>query len=201
MTRSKTMHTLLLASLIAVLATACADGGGSDDAGPDGDVAFGGLDANGDGALDDADADEGALAIYYVTVADDGEPDEDGDKAEQIATATLTPGGSGGWYLGATLDDDSVLSIRFENTEGLSAMTGAVTNVNLNPADSAWFGYTSETDAEVVITEVGADATTGSGGLVGEIEVEQYGMNEQPLGTSVVIKGFGFKQIAIASAE
>jgi hypothetical protein len=201
MTQSNSIHALLMVSLVATLSTACADGGGPDDAGPEGEAAFGGLDANGDGELNAADANQGALAIYYVRLASDGEPEADGAKGEQTLTAELTPGGSGGWTLNAKLDDDSQLSIRFENTAELSVMKGAVTNVNLNPVDNAWFGYVGSPGASVEITEVDTDPTTASGALDGEIEVEQFGMNEQPLGTSIVIKGFGFKQISVDLAD
>lgn len=195
--RSSSLFSLSLAALSLTLA--CADGGATEDAGTTEDAAFGGLDQNGDGALDDADADDGALAIYAVSLDAEGAVVEDSEQAEQNETATLRPGGSGGWYLEATLDDDTTLSIRFENAEALTAMEGVVTNVNLNPVDSEWFGYTGESTAKVKITEVASDGTKASGALLGELVVEQYGPNEQPLGTSITIKAFGFNALPIVA--
>jgi hypothetical protein len=186
----RTPKALLLSAILFGLLPACA--------GPS--PASGALiqvDTNGDGQLDETDLDDGQMAIVFQLVPEQGEPDE--DTAEGIATldATITPGGSMGWYLTADLTGRE-LSVRFEAMELIAEVDGAVTNASFD-VDDEHFAYAGEPGASVLLSDVAAGGASASGRMNGELELEVFGMNEAPTGETIRIDAFAFKGVNVES--
>lgn len=168
--------------------------------GPLGEPAYGGLDVTGDGVLDVDDVEDGQVAVFFQRL-DEGGAAPEGDEGVAVSTtdATITPGGSFGWYLNATVDGKE-LSVRFEGDFPLAAETGVITNASYD-VDDEHFAYASEPGGEVEIVEVHEDGASASGRLVGEPELEVFGQMEQPTGETIRIGAFAFKTIAIVTPD
>jgi len=184
-------RTPFFVSLLAVasLAMAC----GPQD---NGEVEFGGLDSNGDGLLTSDDVSEGELAVFYTRVDQSGTVPAPGDGlAVTTLDATITPGGSFGWYLTGDLDG-ATFSVRFEGDAPLAVGEGTITNASLD-IDDEFFAYGGEPGGAVEIAELIEDGTQASGGVTGEVELEVFDMMESPTGEVITISGFAFKSIPI----
>ena len=186
MKRSPLLFSLLA---FATFSLACGPQGNSGDA-------FGGLDTNGDGLLTSEDVSDGELAVFYTRVdpsAGDTVPGE--SLAITTLDATISPGGSFGWYLTGDLDG-STLSVRFEGDFPLAAGEGTITNGSLD-VDDEHFAYASEPGGSVDIADLLEDGTLASGAVVGELELEVFDMMEAATGESIRIDGFAFKSIPV----
>jgi hypothetical protein len=168
-----------------------------DGAGPEPGGAYGGLDVDGDGELSEGDVEAGTFAVYLQPIPDTGEADEEAAEAITTEDARIFPGGSGGWYLRATVDG-RVLSLRFENGDELSADEGTITNASMD-VDEEHFAYASEPGGSIEISEV-ADAVA-SGRVHGSVELEVFGMNEMPTGETIRIEAFAFKTIEVGESS
>jgi hypothetical protein len=173
--------------LLLSLAAACG--------GPIGEPAYGGLDVTGDGVLDVDDVEDGEIAVFFQRLDEStGEPTEVEAVAASTSEASISPGGSFGWYLNATVDG-AELSVRFE-AESIAVGAGTITNASYE-VDDEHFAYASEPGGEVEIVEVNDDGASASGRLVGEPELEVFGAMEQPTGETVKIGAFAFKTIPV----
>jgi hypothetical protein len=170
-------------------------------AGPTDPAGFGGLDADGDGELTAADLEDGEVAVFLQRFDQSaGEPVPLEPEALTTLDATLSPGGSFGWYVNANLDG-SALSLRFEVTEsGLAVGDGAITNASLD-VDDEHFAYASSPDGAVSISDVAEDGSDASGRVTGDVELDVYGAMEQPTGESIRIEAFAFKSVPVVEAE
>jgi hypothetical protein len=144
--RSQLMKRLALFSSLFLALSAVACGGLAPE-----ERSFGGLDTDGDGELTSADVADGQVAVFFQHVGESaGEPAADEGEALTTVTATITPGGSFGWYLTADLEG-SELSIRFEGDYPLAAGEGTVTNASYD-VDDEHFAYGSEPGGAVEVT-------------------------------------------------
>ena len=183
----------------AVALAACIPSRGTNSGGDDDDDSvdnngLGGLDADGDGALTDADLASGESAVFFSRTG--GE--DDGEEGDAATGATLSPG-DGYWALsmpsvgGLALE----LTLWFEDPvmdtwDRLETGTVELGSVSANAEGMLLWVDTREGD--VTITE--ADASMASGYFDGTVELTVADDTESPTGEVITIEGFAFRDVA-----